>query len=123
MPGIVGVIARQPAAEFAAVVKTMAACLCHERFYRTGTVAAPELGVAGAWIALEDSFAAGQPFQNETRDITLIFAGECHLDPADRLKLAQSGHDLSGSGGSWLIQRFPGRNRHTRSHSKLLLLP
>jgi asparagine synthase (glutamine-hydrolysing) len=106
MPGIAGIIARQPAAGFEPVVTSMAACLRHESFYQTGAFAAPELGVYAAWTAHEHSFASGQVFQNEPQDIALLFSGECHLDPADRTRLRQNGHAFADRGGAWLVHAY-----------------
>ncbi|HEX4349006.1 MAG TPA: hypothetical protein VH251_01395, partial [Verrucomicrobiae bacterium] len=80
MPGIAGVISRRPAAENMRIVKTMIASLRHENFYVSGDFSEPKLGVYAGWTAHENSFAAGQVFQNEQKDIALIFSGECFLD-------------------------------------------
>jgi asparagine synthase (glutamine-hydrolysing) len=79
MPGIAGIISRKPATENARLVKTMIATMRHESFYVAGDFIASELGVCAGWVAHEISFAAKQVFQNEQKDITLIFSGECFL--------------------------------------------
>jgi asparagine synthase (glutamine-hydrolysing) len=105
MPGIVGIISRKPAAESAHLVKTMVATLRHERSYVTGDFAAPELGVGAGWIAHENSFAARQLFQNEAKDITLIFSGECFVAAETKNRLRQNGHQF-GTGGDWLVHLY-----------------
>jgi asparagine synthase (glutamine-hydrolysing) len=80
MPGIVGIISRKPAAENARLVKTMVESMRHENFYATGNFVAPEFGVCAGWVAHENSFAAKQVFENETKDIALVFSGECFLE-------------------------------------------
>jgi asparagine synthase (glutamine-hydrolysing) len=106
MPGIAGIIARQPDAHLESVAKTMAACLRHEPFYRTGTFTAADLHVCAGWAAHENSFADGQVFQNEAKDIALLLSGECHLDPRTRSRLRQGGHAFSAAGGDWLVHAY-----------------
>ena len=106
MPGIVGVITRQPAPESGRLVRTMAACLRHESHYQSGTFAAPDLGVYAGWIAHRNSFAAGQVFENEPKDIALVFSGECYPDPAAPTHRQQNGRPLAEAGGDWLISAY-----------------
>jgi asparagine synthase (glutamine-hydrolysing) len=102
MPGIAGLISRQPAAASERIVKTMTASLRHEPFYTAGTLAVPELNVWAGWTAHEHSFAAGQAFQNETKDISLLLAGECFPEADTKSRLRQQGHVFSDAGGDWL---------------------
>ena len=102
MPGIVGIISRKPAAENARLVQTMAASMRHESFYVAGNFSARELGVCAGWIAHENSFAAKQVFQNEQKDITLIFSGECFVAAETKNRLKQNGHSFSETGGDCL---------------------
>jgi asparagine synthase (glutamine-hydrolysing) len=112
MPGIVGIISRQPAAEKARQVKAMAATLRHEPFYTAGDFAAPELGVWAGWTAHEGSFAAGQVFQNESQDVALIFSGECFIDAAAKNQLRQGGHSFSETGGEALVHLYEEQGDH-----------
>jgi asparagine synthase (glutamine-hydrolysing) len=102
MPGIVGVISRKPAAENARLVSAMGEAMRHESFYAAGSFAAPDLGVCAGWIAHENSFAANQVFQNEHKNITLLFSGECFVDAAAKSRLKQSGHSFAEDGGECL---------------------
>jgi asparagine synthase (glutamine-hydrolysing) len=77
MPGILGIISRNPAAEHQRMAGHMVTIMRHETFYVGGTFSEPALGVQAGWTAHEHSFAAGQPFQNEAKDISLLLAGEC----------------------------------------------
>src|SRR5258708_20707791 len=81
MPGIVGIISRRPPAECERIVECMIGSMKHETFYRSGLQSAPELGVYGGWVAIEDSCAARQPFKNERKYIPILLSGEF---PADR---------------------------------------
>src|SRR5258708_3957923 len=98
MPGIVGIISRQPVAECERRVKTMVATLRHERFHTAGTFSAPELGVFGGWVAHEGSIADRQVFQNGPKDIALIFAGECFIEAETKTQLKQLGRSFANDG-------------------------
>ena len=106
MPGIVGIISPKPAAESARLVNTMVAALRHEPSYRAGTFAAPDLGVCAGWVAHENSFASQQLFQNESKDITLVFCGECFVEAEIKSQLARNGHRFSATGGDWLVHFY-----------------
>jgi asparagine synthase (glutamine-hydrolysing) len=106
MPGIAGIISQKPAAESAHLVQTMIATMWHESFYVAGTFVVPELGVAAGWIAHENSFAAKQVFQNESKDITLFFSGECFADTGSKGQLKQNGHSFSENSGDWLVHLY-----------------
>lgn len=77
MPGLAGFISRLPSAECERRVAVMTRRLEHEPFHVSGARAFPELGLYAGWVALEGSFAAGQAFENDTRDVALLWAGEC----------------------------------------------
>jgi asparagine synthase (glutamine-hydrolysing) len=99
MPGIAGIISRKlPAAVCERIVKTMTAITRHESFYAHGFFSAPELGVFAGWTAHPDSFAAGQVFENEAKDIALVFVGECFVDAATKAELKQKGHAFADNG-------------------------
>jgi asparagine synthase (glutamine-hydrolysing) len=106
MPGITGIISRKPAAECERAVKIMAATLKHESFHPTGTFSVPELGVFAGWVAHENSFADKQVFQNETRDIALLFSGECYVEAETKNRLRKNGHSFSSGGGDSLVHLY-----------------
>src|SRR5437762_7155 len=106
MPGIVGIISQRPPEDCQRLVKSMANVMEHEAFYDSGIYCVPEIGVYAGWVALENSFAAKQPFLNERSDVVLVFSGECFTDPETRTRLRQNGHELRQAGGSWLLQLY-----------------
>ena len=106
MPGIVGIISHRPPEECQDLVKSMVSSMEHEPFYASGMYAAPEMGVYGGWVAHERSFAAGQVFFNERKDIALLFSGECFVDPETRAELKGKGHELGKAAGSWLVHFY-----------------
>jgi asparagine synthase (glutamine-hydrolysing) len=84
----------------------MVASMEHEPFYDSGAYFVPEMGVYGGWVAHEDSFAAGQVFLNERKDIALLFSGECFVDPETRTELNRKGHELGEAAGSWMVHLY-----------------
>src|SRR6266478_7655137 len=106
MPGIVGIVSQRPSEECQNLVTSMVSSMEHESFYDSGTYSVPEMGVYGGWVAHENSFAAGQPFFNERRDVVLLFSGECFVDPKTRTALRQKGHELGQTAGSWLVHLY-----------------
>jgi asparagine synthase (glutamine-hydrolysing) len=105
MPGIVGIINRGPASDCEDLVRSMVASMRHEQFYASGTYSVPKLGVYAGWVAPANTFAAGQPFLNEQRDIALIFSGECFVDPETRTSLRQKGHETRNN-NDWLVHLY-----------------
>jgi len=106
MPGIIGIISRRPATECERAVKAMVASMEHEPFYTTGAFSAPELGVYAGWLTLENSFASKQVFQNENKDIALVFSGECFVAAETKSRLKQNGHNFSETGGDCLVHLY-----------------
>jgi asparagine synthase (glutamine-hydrolysing) len=109
MPGITGIISRLPAADCLRTVQTMTAAMQHETFHTLGNFAVAELGVYGGWVAQENSFAAGQVFENKTKDVALIFCGEVFVEPAVKAQLRRDGHQFPETGGAWLVPLYEAR--------------
>jgi asparagine synthase (glutamine-hydrolysing) len=78
MPGIVGIISKQPAHECEAHVKAMIASMQHEAFYKSGACSVSQSGIYGGWVGLEN--LASRICSNEQKNIILIFSGECFFD-------------------------------------------
>ena len=104
MPGIVGIITQRPSDECQRLVKSMVISMEHEPFYDSGTHS--EMGIYAGWVAHGDSFAAGQVFFNEEKDIALLFSGECFADPETGAELKRKGHELGEAAGSWLVHFY-----------------
>jgi asparagine synthase (glutamine-hydrolysing) len=106
MPGIVGIISQRPADDCRRLVESMVASMEYEPFYDSGMHFVPEMGIYAGWVAHENSFAAGQVFFNEQRDIALIFSGECFAESEMHAELRQKGHELGEARGSWLVHSY-----------------
>ena len=109
MPGIAGIISRSPAANCTRTVQAMTAAMQHENFHTAGNFSVPELGVFTGWVAQENSFAAAQVFENEAKDIALIFCGECFAEPEIKAQLRRDGHQFADTGGAWLVHFYEAR--------------
>ena len=106
MPGLVGIISRERTADHAVDLAAMLQSMKHEPFYDSGMYLAPEMGIYAGWVAHEISFAAGQPFFDEKRDIALLFSGECFADPETFAELGRDvEHRLAGSDDRDIHQR------------------
>lgn len=106
MPGIVGLITKQPQAAAEQQLLAMVKCLRHEPFYNCGTWSDPELGVYIGWVALRGSFADEMPVRNEDGQITLFFSGEEFPEPGLKSELRQHGHIFSDQYSSYLVHRY-----------------
>jgi len=106
MPGIVGIISEKPADECQRLVGSMMRSMEHESFYTSGTYYVPEMGIYGGWVAHEGSFAAGQVFLNERKDVAIIFSGECFADSEIRKQLREEGHELGVGSANWLVHLY-----------------
>lgn len=106
MPGLAGIISREPAADHTADLALMLKSMMHEGFYVSGTYSAKEMGVYCGWVAHENSFAAGQVFFNEQQNIALLLSGECFVDPETRADLKKRGHRFGEAAGSWLVHLY-----------------
>ncbi len=106
MPGIVGIILKQPAKSIRAERDVMTAALVHEPSYRSGTLHEEALGVSVGWAVHEGSFADCMPVWNETRDVCLIFSGETYADSQVMTDLRSRGHSFSSDDASYLVHWY-----------------
>jgi len=106
MPGIVGILSKICNRNTLSLLDAMIRKMMHERFYLCGAYSVPEMGLHAGWVAQEASFAAGQVFLNEQKDIALLFSGECFVDPETKSQLRQNGHSFVESGGDCLVHLY-----------------
>ena len=95
-----------PRAEAERELLQMVAAICHEDFYSTGTWTDESLGIYVGWAVRKDSFAEHMPFQNEQRNVTLIFAGEDFPEPGTVRRLREQGHVLDSENASYLVHLY-----------------
>jgi asparagine synthase (glutamine-hydrolysing) len=77
MPGIVGIISREPAGDCRRQLAAMVRSMRHEPYYQSGTCEAQEIGVYAGWVAHPGSLAASESRSGESGATDLVFAGEC----------------------------------------------
>jgi asparagine synthase (glutamine-hydrolysing) len=106
MPGIAGVISKGMQLANRLQVDAMVACMMHEKFYVSGTLANEELGLAVGWIAHRGSFSDCSPIWNETNDICLIFSGEDFRDRSEINQLRARGHKFDPANASYLVHWY-----------------
>ncbi len=125
MPGIVGLITKQPRPWAVAQLRQMVATLRHQASYQTGTWIDESLGVYVGWVERKDAFSNEMPLQNERMDRILVFSGEEFCEPQTIDRLRERGHEFKGEGSAYLVhlseeeERFP-RGLNGKFHGLLV---
>jgi asparagine synthase (glutamine-hydrolysing) len=94
MPGIVGLITKQPRSLAEPQLLAMLKSVCHEAFYQTGTWIDESLGVYVGWTALKGSLSETMPLLNARKDVCLVFSGQEYSDRRDSIDSTESGYLL-----------------------------
>ena len=103
MPGIVGLITKEPREHAERKLLQMVETIRHEPSYEVGTWVDESLGVYVGWAARKGSFSDGMPVRNERGSFVLIFSGEEYSEPGVLQSLKQHGHNFSADGASYLV--------------------
>lgn len=106
MPGIVGLITKNPRDWAEQQLQRMVAALRHESFYVAGTWSDESLGVYVGWVAREGSFSNGTPLSSERGDVVLVFSGEEFPEPGMTGRLKARGHKFAPDGPSYLVHLY-----------------
>ena len=106
MPGIVGLITKQPRKWAEPQLTRMVQSMQHEPFYVSGTWIDETLGVYIGWVARENSFSDGMPVRNERGDAILVFSGEDYPQSGTARGLKERGHSFEGGGSSYLVHLY-----------------
>jgi asparagine synthase (glutamine-hydrolysing) len=125
VPGIVGLITKQPCSSATLQLEGMLKAVQHEAFYNSGTWIDESLGVYVGWTALKGSFSDSMPLSNEQQNVCLIFSGEEYPDPRSAQQLRTHGHHLRPSESEYLVHLYeenPGfvRNLNGMFHGLLV---
>jgi asparagine synthase (glutamine-hydrolysing) len=104
MPGIVGLITKEPRERAEYQLRQMVAVLCHESFYVSGTWVDESLGVYAGWIARKDSFSDCMPVCNKRGDVVLVFSGEEYPEPETTRRLKEQGYSSDDKKASYLVR-------------------
>src|SRR5579871_4285075 len=103
MPGIVGLITRQPREKAMEELNRMVESMRHESFYVTGTFADEASGVYVGWVARPGSMGEHMPVCGEREERVLVFAGEDYPDPGLAQQLKARGHVFGNRGPEYLV--------------------
>src|SRR5437870_11441611 len=87
MPGIVGLVTKQPREWAEPQLLRMVETLRHRSSYQTGAWIDESLGIYVGWAARENSFSDGMPLRNERGDVVLVFSGEEFPEPGTARRL------------------------------------
>jgi asparagine synthase (glutamine-hydrolysing) len=105
MPGIVGIITKQPREAAMRGLNRMVEAMRHESFYSTGSFADEASGVYVGWIARQGSFAEQMPVCSERDERMLVFSGEDYPDPDTAQRLKSRGHVFGTRGPEYLVHQ------------------
>lgn len=106
MPGITGIIAKNPVGNEKTLVDQMLSVMLHESFYTRGIYSNDELGLFVGFTAIESSFADCMPIRNETGDLILFLTGECYFDRSTIDDLKRRNHSFDEQNGSMLVHLY-----------------
>lgn len=106
MPGIVGLITKQPHFRAKSQLSAMLKAIQHETFYNSGTWMDESLGLYVGWTALRGSFSDGMPLVDEQEDVCLFFSGEEYSDARTAQQLRSRGHHLGPAESAYLVHLY-----------------
>jgi asparagine synthase (glutamine-hydrolysing) len=106
MPGITGIIRRQPYKGIEEDLSAMLHVMRHEKFYRTGQYVNKDVGVYVGWVCHEDSFADCMPLVSRQKDLVLIFQGENYLNDEALSRISASGNGVEESSAQYLLRMY-----------------
>jgi asparagine synthase (glutamine-hydrolysing) len=96
MPGLAGIITREPTADYTVDLGLMLESMRYKPFYVSGSEVFSDLGIYAGWVAHPGSFAARHSFCDVDSDVALVLSGECF----------EGDHANSPPGKSWIIQNY-----------------
>jgi asparagine synthase (glutamine-hydrolysing) len=105
MPGVFGLVTRQPAKWAESQLQQMLSVMRHTPSYVCGTWSNEAMGIYVGWTARVASFDSTMPLKNEANDRVLIFSGEDYSAPDVVRALKQKGHTLNGNTADYLIHK------------------
>lgn len=83
MPGIVGVVGRDPVKQKAFALQHIIRSMMYEPFYTSGSSVHETLGLCVGWVNRAGSFSDCMPLWNKSGNVCLIFFGEHFPDSGD----------------------------------------
>ena len=116
MPGLVGIVSKQPEDDCRAMLSLMTASMQHETQYRSGTHVSRDLSVYAGWTSREGEFADRMPIRNETGDVTLFLIGEIFGDPDSIEALKSKGHKFCDHDAGYLVHLYEEQGEPSLHH-------
>src|SRR5437773_6260351 len=106
MPGITGIITKQPYRGVEEDLGAMIDVMQHEKFYRSGQYLNKNLGAYVGWVCHEHSFADCMPLVSRQKDLVLIFQGENYLNEATLSGLPHCRNGVDESSARYLLTMY-----------------
>lgn len=106
MPGIVGLITKQPHEWAQQELQKMVGALNQQPFYSMGTWTDKALGIYVGWSVAKESFADQVPAWNERGDVCVVFSGEDFSERRTALDRGRLGHGSGCSHLSYLVHLY-----------------
>ncbi len=106
MPGITGIITKQPYEGIEEDLSAMVDVMRHEKFYRSGQYLNKDVGAYVGWVCHEHSFADCMPLVSRQKDLVLIFQGENYLNEATLSRLAHCSNGVDESSARHLLTLY-----------------
>ena len=103
MPGITGVICRNPCKEIERDLDLMIEAMRHEESYVSGQYVNKEIGLYVGWIGHEGTVATSMPLISRNGDIILIFQGENHVSDNTAGRLHHPSNGAADSDAQYLL--------------------
>jgi asparagine synthase (glutamine-hydrolysing) len=106
MPGITGIVRKQPYEGIEEDLGAMIDVMRHEKFYRSGQYLNRDVGIYVGWTCHECSFADCMPLVSQRKDSILIFQGENHLDEEALSRIPCSRNGVDDSSAQHLLKMY-----------------
>src|SRR5437667_12787755 len=106
MPGITGIIRKNPRPETGTDLGVMLDVMRHETFYNSGQYINEDLGLYAGWICHRGAFSDCMPVIGRNKDVVLIFHGENYLDRETATRLRHSDNGVDESSASYLLDLY-----------------
>jgi asparagine synthase (glutamine-hydrolysing) len=103
MPGIFGIVSREPQADCERRLEQMRASMQLGTRCLVATLAFPDLGIFAGWAAHGASFAAVESSRDEACDLALILGGECFRDDCA----------ITVGSRSWILDQYEKRGERS----------
>jgi asparagine synthase (glutamine-hydrolysing) len=106
MPGLTGIIAPGSRVDYTETVRAMLDCMTRTSDSVSGSFNHAALGVWSGWDCTNGTFTDCLPIWNETRDVCLLFSGECFGLEQEIKRLGQKQAPFKPSDASYLVHLY-----------------